>query len=42
MAAARVDVEEIEKRIDPKNSFVLLGGDFNSFPDDGGAEEIQC
>jgi endonuclease/exonuclease/phosphatase family metal-dependent hydrolase len=37
----KVDLEQIQKRIDPQNSIVLIGGDFNSFPDDGGEKEME-
>lgn len=39
--AHRVDVEQVERRINKDNSIVIIGGDFNTFPDDNGPQEMQ-
>lgn len=36
-----VDIEQIAKRVGSQNSIVFIGGDFNTFPDDCGPQEMQ-
>lgn len=41
MNSNRVHVQEIEKLMSNKEGMVIVVGDFNTFPQEGGAEEVQ-